>query len=216
MPLLPEALVIAAVALLALTLRPWRQLAAGSTLNLPLMAAALLLPLVWATPYLGSAKSIAPHWSAAPLVVLVLGWPLAIMVFIASAAALWVLGIANEAQALQTLVWQGILPATLALLPGWWIRAQRWHHILVYLFVRAFLGTVFSVVTAYALAHFYGVPLLNLRDTSLSLVGLWLMAWGDGIITGMLVSIFAVYKPAWLATWSDAIYLQKPMAKEAQ
>lgn len=206
-----EYTLIAIAALMALALRPWRQLPQGAALGRPFFAAMLLLPLIWATPYLGSAKSIAPHWSAAPLLVLMLGWPLAISVCIASAAALWALGIANDTQALQTLAWQGVLPATFALLPGWLIRALRWHHMLVYLLLRAFIGTVLSVFAAYALAHGWGVPLLNLRDTSLSMVGLWLMAWGDGIVTGMLTSIFAVYKPAWLATWSDAIYLQAPV-----
>lgn len=201
---------LAALALLlALALRPWRQLAGGS-LGLPFFVCALLLPLLWALPFVQGSGGITPHWSAAPLLVLILGWPLAVLLFVASAAALWVGGIANDLQALQTLAWQGIVPASLALLPGWLIRARRWHHLLVYVLLRGFIGTVLAVFAAYALAHWHGVPLLNLRDTSLSLIGLWLMAWGDGIVTGMLVSIFAVYKPQWLATWSDDIYLQRP------
>ena len=195
---------------LALALRPWRQLAAGSHLVWPVFVCALCLPVVWALPFFQSATTIAPHWSAAPLVGLIVGWPLAIWVFAASAAALWLLGVTSDVQAWQTLVWQGIVPASFALLPGWWIRAKKWHHLLVYVLLRGFIGTVLAVFAAYALAHWHGVPLLNLRDNSLSLIGLWLMAWGDGFITGMLISIFVVYKPHWLATWSDAIYLPRP------
>jgi uncharacterized membrane protein len=43
--------------------------------------------------------------------------------------------------------------------------------------------------------------------TSLSLVARWLMAWGDAFVTGMLGAIFVAFKPHWLATWSDRLYL---------
>ncbi|MEN9472183.1 MAG: hypothetical protein RLZZ495_272, partial [Pseudomonadota bacterium] len=39
-------------------------------------------------------------------------------------------------------------------------------------------------------------------------IGVWLMAWGDGFMTGMLTAIFVAYRPEWLATWSDRIYLK--------
>jgi uncharacterized membrane protein len=35
----------------------------------------------------------------------------------------------------------------------------------------------------------------------------WLVAWGDAIVTGMLVSIFVAFRPQWLATYSDPLYL---------
>ena len=44
-------------------------------------------------------------------------------------------------------------------------------------------------------------------DTSLSLVARWLMAWGDAFTTGMLAAIFVAFRPQWLATWSDRLYL---------
>jgi uncharacterized membrane protein len=44
----------------------------------------------------------------------------------------------------------------------------------------------------------------------LSMVGHWLMAWGDAFLTGMMAAIFVAYKPQWLATWSDQLYLKKP------
>jgi len=41
-------------------------------------------------------------------------------------------------------------------------------------------------------------------------VARWLMAWGDGFVTGMLAAIFVSSKPEWLATWSDQLYLKRP------
>jgi uncharacterized membrane protein len=36
-----------------------------------------------------------------------------------------------------------------------------------------------------------------------------LMAWGDGFMTGMMAAIFVAFRPQWLATWSDRLYLKK-------
>ena len=44
-------------------------------------------------------------------------------------------------------------------------------------------------------------------DTMASNIALWLMAWSDGIVTGMLAAVFVAYRPEWLATWSDRHYL---------
>ena len=41
----------------------------------------------------------------------------------------------------------------------------------------------------------------------LSLVARWLMAWGEAFSTGMLVAIFVAFRPEWLATYADRIYL---------
>ena len=46
--------------------------------------------------------------------------------------------------------------------------------------------------------------------SGLSLVAHWLMAWGDAIVTGMLAAVFVAFKPEWLATWSDRLYLRSP------
>jgi uncharacterized membrane protein len=43
----------------------------------------------------------------------------------------------------------------------------------------------------------------------LSLVARWLMAWGDAVVTGMLCAVFVAFKPEWLATWSDRLYLDQ-------
>jgi uncharacterized membrane protein len=34
-----------------------------------------------------------------------------------------------------------------------------------------------------------------------------LMAWGEAFLTGMLVTLMVVWKPAWVATFSDERYL---------
>jgi len=46
-------------------------------------------------------------------------------------------------------------------------------------------------------------------DESLTTIAHWLIAWGDAFLTGMATAILVAYKPDWLATWSDRLYLKK-------
>jgi uncharacterized membrane protein len=53
----------------------------------------------------------------------------------------------------------------------------------------------------------FGVPAeLNLPDVVLAR---GLTAFGDAFITGMLVAIFVAFRPEWLATYTDRLYLPK-------
>jgi hypothetical protein len=71
-----ESVLVAAALALALGLRPWRLLAGGRLLT-PLLATLALLPWLWALPAL-QAMPLQLQWSGACLVLLMLGWPLAI------------------------------------------------------------------------------------------------------------------------------------------
>ena len=214
----------AAIALLALAvalwLRPWRMLAGrpdpggideriASPLLTPLLGVLVLLPWIWALPTLHK-MPLQLQWSAAPLVLLMLGWPLAIPVLLAVAAISHFLSPAlNWQAALGLAVWQGVVPATLALLWGALLRRWCWHNIFVFILARGFLGTVLSVFIATLLGQAAGHVLPSINE-DLSRLARWLMAWGDGVITGMLTAVFVVFKPQWMATWSDAIYLEEP------
>jgi uncharacterized membrane protein len=81
-------------------------------------------------------------------------------------------------------------------------------HPFMYILGRGFLGSVLSLFIAGALRQWAGAELSSI-DAGLSLVGRWLMAWGDAFVTGMLCAIFVAYRPEWLATWSDHLYLRR-------
>lgn len=193
---------------LALWTRPWRLLRGGALVT-PLLACLVLLPWLWALPRL-HAMPLQMQWSGACLVVLMLGWPLAVWVLLG--VALVSAGLAPiEADALVTqLVWQGLLPASTALALGAALRRWVGHHPFVYILGRGFVGTALSVFLVGGLAQWLdmGPPLAV--DGGLSLVARWLMAWGDAFLTGMFAAIFVAFKPQWLATWSDQLYLQRP------
>ena len=110
-----ELLFLLAALLVALALRPWRQLR-NTALATPVLAVLVLLPWLWAMPRMHS-MPIPLQWSGACLVMLMVGWPLAVPLLCAVAAlsALWV--DAPQEVLVQQAFWQGVLPATLAL--GW-------------------------------------------------------------------------------------------------
>ncbi|MFZ2855969.1 hypothetical protein [Acidovorax sp.] len=204
----------------ALATWPWRMLAsrkplahetqgAPAALWTPLLATLVLLPWMWALPTL-HAMPLQLQWSGACMVVLMLGWPLAIPALIGVGVIACLLSPAmGWPEALGAIAWQGVVPATLALMVGALIRRFLGTHLFVYVLGRAFLGTVLCLFASGALSQWSGHQLPGVGD-ELSLVARWLMAWGDAFVTGMLTAIFVAFKPQWLATWSDPLYLGPP------
>jgi uncharacterized membrane protein len=189
----------------ALWLRPWRLLGHAG-LHTPLLATLALLPLLWALPFWHQLP-LHLQWSGACLVTLCLGWPLAVPVLTLAGGITWAITDATGEQALALLLWQGLVPSTLALTMGGALRRWLPHHPFIYILGRGFLGTVLCLFASALLAQGAGHALPNVQP-ELSRVALWLMAWSDAFITGLLVAIFVAYRPQWLATWSDTLYLK--------
>ncbi len=198
---------------LALSLRPWRQLAQGG-LWTPLLASLVILPWFWALPRL-HAMPLQLQFSGAVLVLLCLGWPLAVWVL----AAVGLIGgwLAPQAvdQQVRELFFLGTMPATLAL--GLGAAMRRWlpQHPFIYILGRGFLGTALCLFVARGFETWLQAP-GPLQSTDTPLVAQWLMAWGDAFITGLMAAIGVAFKPEWLATWSDRLYLQPPHRPDDQ
>jgi uncharacterized membrane protein len=196
-----------AVALaVALILRPWRMLAGGALVS-PLLGTLVILPWLWAIPRLHT-MPLPLQLSGACAVTLMLGWPLAVLALSAVVVLSDLIAPATSEVLLAQLFWQGILPATLALGVGAALRRWVGNKVFVYILGRGFAGTVACTFAASVLAHWSGYAVANVSP-GLSVVGHWLLAWGDGFATGMLAAIFVAYQPQWLATWSDALYLKQ-------
>ena len=190
----------------ALGLRPWRMLR-GALLT-PALAAVALLPWLWLLPQ-KMPQGLQIQLSGASLLVLMLGWPLAVLVLALIGLVVWAVGQAGAEQVLSQWVWVGLVPATLALGLGAVLRRWLPPNPFVYTLGRGFLGTAAAVFLSGALMvwlhRLVGVP-----ELEHALVGRWLMAWGDAFLTGMFSAIFVAFAPQWLATWSDQRYLQPP------
>jgi len=191
----------------ALFARPWRLLqgAQGLALLTPLLALLVVLPWLWALPSLHT-MPLQLQWSGACLALLCLGWPLAVPLLVLVGTIACLISSMGWEQAVALTAWQGVVPATLALGLGALLRRFVAHHLFVYVLGRAFLGTVLCLFASGALSQWNGHLLPGVGD-ELSLVARWLMAWGDAFVTGMLTAVFVAFKPQWLATWSDPLYL---------
>lgn len=190
----------------ALALRPWRAVGSAGP-PWPWIAACALLPLVWgADRYV--AMPVAQPLSGASLLLLMMGWPLTVIALVPVAlATMWMAGL-DATEALSRAVWLGLAPATVALLLGAAVRRWLPHHLFVYIlgrgfFVSAAAGIVAGVLSAWLQPHTGGLAPADLA------LGRGLAAWGDAWITGMLVAIFVAFRPEWLATYTDRLYLPK-------
>jgi uncharacterized membrane protein len=196
-------LALAALAV-ALLLRPWRALPAGGP-PWPWVAWCALLPLLWgADRYV--AIPMAQPLAGACLLVLMCGWPLAVLALLPVALLTQLLAGLEMADTLHRLVWLGIVPATLALGLGALVRRWLPRHLMVYILGRGFLATATAnALAGAASALLHGAP-AGLSAGDLMLARL-LAAFGDAWICGMLVAIFVAFRPQWLATYTDRLYL---------
>ncbi len=212
MELLTPLLVLAALAI-ALSFRPWRLLA-NTALISPLLAALVITPWLWALPWLHR-MPIQLQFSGACLIGLALGWPLAVPVLCLIALATGLIAPVSWQQQTDMALWLGIVPATLSFLLGMALRRWAWKNLFVYILGRAFLGTALCLFISGALAQWAGQSLSATVEPDLAMVARWLIAWGDAVMTGMMAAVFVAFRPQWLATWSDLIYLQPPAKPSA-
>ncbi|HMW24651.1 MAG TPA: hypothetical protein PKC59_14565 [Burkholderiaceae bacterium] len=191
----------------ALWLRPWRAVGPSGP-PWPWLAWCAVLPMVWGVDhYVGSV--VVQPLSGATLLMLLAGWPLAVLALLPVALVTAVLAHLEWLEALHRYVWLGLVPATAALAIGAALRRWLPHHLFIYILGRGFFGTVLSSVLASWLSLWlHGGPAGV--DVGEAMVARWLAAWGDGFLAGMLVAIFVAFRPEWLATYADRIYLLPP------
>lgn len=194
--------------LVALAFRPWRLLANGGLAS-PLLASLVVTPWLWALPWLHR-MPIQLQLSGACLVGLALGWPLAVPVFCLVALAAGWLAPLTWAQQVDMALWLGVVPATLSFLLGMALRHWVKKNLFVYILGRGFLGTALCMFVTGALAQWTDHRLGGAVEPELAMVARWLIAWGDAFMTGMMTAICVAFRPQWLATWSDQLYVPSP------
>jgi uncharacterized membrane protein len=190
----------------ALSMRPWRML--NGPLLTPVLAALTFLPLGWLLPQ-WLPPGLPLRWSGACLLVLALGWPLAMVSLSSVAAIVWVLGSETLLNVATHWIWLGVVPATLAMLLGAGIRRWLPDHVFIYILGRGFIGTglcMFATGVLFEMAH-HTLGNVVMAD---AVMARWFMAWSDAFMTGMVVAIGVAFAPQRLATWSDQRYLKKP------
>jgi uncharacterized membrane protein len=142
--LLVEVLLTAAAFAIALALRPWRCVGQQGP------------PWGWCAVW----AAVAVLWASVPgsgvlrpmtgvtLLVLMAGWPLAVLAMLPAALLATLGGSLPWYEALQRLVWVGLVPATCVLAVGAAVRRWLPHHLFAYVLGRGFLGTLLASALA--------------------------------------------------------------------
>ncbi len=221
----------------ALAFKPWSVLRHKPLQNV-FLATLVILPWLWWTKKL-LPSGMPLHLSGACLMVLTLGWPMAVLMALPVALGAALIDIYGPQHltraALATplpptpdwsaapallaerwvdlgaqMLWMGLVPATMALAMGLALRRWAPKHLFVYILGRGFIITALAITLTGALGLWAGrVP--PTTDPGDWMLGHWLLGWGEAISTGMLTSIFVAFKPHWLLTYSDERYLPRPL-----
>ncbi|UXH76174.1 hypothetical protein [Roseateles amylovorans] len=190
----------------AMMLRPWRMhLRDGPPW--PWLLWCLALPPLWSADRLTEVSLVQP-WSGVYLLTLMAGWPLTVLAVLPVTAMAAVLGHLSLEEALQRAVWLGLMPATLTLALGAAVRSLLPQHLMVYILGRGFMSTFLAGVVSGAAALLLTGGSAALSDTDLML-GRGLSAWGEAMLTGMLTAVLVAFRPDWLCTYSDRLYLPR-------
>lgn len=198
---------LVAVACAVYTAR-WRMLAAVDGLHV-FAGATVACMLLWTI-----AGNVGPglsfHLLGTTIVTLMFGARLAVVVAALATVAITLAGLAGwQAFGLNVLL-MGVVPVAVSRLFLVAVERGLPSHFFVYVLVGAFLnGGVAMAVNGIATVSV--LALAGTREPAW-LFGEYLpycllLGWGEALLTGMVVTIFVVYRPGWVRTFDDDRYL---------
>lgn len=169
-------------------------------------AIAVLIGIGWTfRSTLGDGLTI--HWLVAPFALYVLGPRWAAVAVGGGALFAAAVGAIGWDSLPRRAVFDGWLP--LAIAWGWLRLVERRlpAHLFVYLFVAVFGGTLLAVLGAGTLERLVvGAP-RGFGQAELAWIALLILADGEAVATGMLVTGLALYRPHWIHTFDPDRYL---------
>jgi uncharacterized membrane protein len=141
------------------------------------------------------------------------GWQLAVIGGAMALAVMDVAGMADWGSFGADLLCLVIVPAVVTALLHEAVHARLPHNYFVYFFVTVFVGSAL----AYNLAGLARVALLAASGTlDEAHVGpeyfavLPLMSFGEAFVNGLIMAMAVVYRPSWVMSFDDRLYLGKP------
>ena len=146
---------------------------------------------------------------------LMFGWAYAVLAMSVVIIVFTLFTASSMIDSLYILPWDilltGILPVSLSYILFRIIDRYLPNHFFIYIFLNAFFGAALamaSVILTTSLVHTLSgaYSFDNLSYTYLP-YGLILM-FPEAFTTGMLMSVFVVYRPEWVSTFDDSRYLQ--------
>lgn len=190
---------------------PWQRLASDGRVH-AFLGSSVLLMVAW-TLKASVDTGLGFHLVGATVLTLMFGWRLALVALAAALIGSYLALGGDPAAFAANLLLKGAVPVLVSqLLLDLAVRRLP-HHVFIYIFVNGFfaaalavLSQVLSIALVFAMTAAYA-PAYLVSDY---LAFAPLMMFGEAWITGMLVAIFVSYRPEWLVTFEDHVYLKKP------
>ena len=206
--LLPSLLIVIMLLGTAVYTAPWRQLRERQLGNVLLVACVVLL-ILWRMRA-GFAGGLGLHFLGLTTLTLMLGWQFALLGAALVVTLLSLAGLGGwQVYALNILI-DGAIPVLFSFAFFRIIDRYLPNHFFIYIFVSVFLGSILTM--SVRLLSLSGLALAsgNVATAELSdalLPSLLLLGLPEGLLNGMALTIFVVYRPDWVMTFDDARYL---------
>lgn len=155
------------------------------------------------------------HLLGATLLTMMFGWAFAIMAMSLVLLAYSIMT-ATSIETLYALPWTAlaicVLPVLLSYRLFHLVDSKLPNNFFLYIFVSAFFGAALAmasvILTTTTIHYLSGAYSLDKLTYGYVPYGLILM-FPEAFLTGMLMSIFVVYRPEWVSTFDDRRYLRK-------
>jgi uncharacterized membrane protein len=196
--------------LLATRIAPWKALLNKQESQHVFLGAVVLLLTIWGIRA-GISPGLGFHHLGATLFTLMFGWSLATVGLTVTMIASLLL----QASDWASLGINGLISIIIPIATSYAILklSQRWlpDNFFIYIFICAFFGagaaiaiSRLSAIALLSLIHAY--PNEQLIEESLQYLPLFMFP--EAFVTGMLITIFVVYRPDWISTFDDERYIR--------
>ena len=196
---------------LAAASAPWRVWLSDRERQWVWLASLAVLTGIWSMKA-GITPGLSLRFQLVTSLTLMHGWQLAVIGGAMALAVLNVVGAAAWSSFGADLLCVVIVPAAATAWLHEFVHARLPHNYFVYFFLTVFLGSA----VAYNLAGLARVALLAASDSlDAAHVGaeyfavLPLMSFGEAFVNGMVMAMTVVYRPQWVMSFDDRLYLRK-------
>lgn len=186
----------------------WEELFVPGRVQHALIAVALLAGIWSMRPE--TVDGLAMHFLGATVTTLIFGWRLAVLMLAVVVVILGGLGLVEPLMIPFTILVSGVLPV----LTTWGLlrlSEQRLPpHMFIYLYVVGFFGGALSVLVVMvtnSLSFGLFTPLAWDLVLSEYLRYTMLLVLPEGVLNGMIITGLVMFRPEWVATYSDARYV---------
>jgi len=173
-----------------------------------LLGSAVALAVLWSV-HAKVDPGIALHVLGTPVVVLLLGWRLAMLAAALAEVALLIIGVTTPLAAPAGWLLSAALPGLVVLGVAWAARFHLPRNPFVFIFVCAFFGAALAVTATWlgaaALLAWSGQASPSGSGASLTAF-LPLVLFPEAFINGAMVSMLIVYRPHWVRLYDESFY----------